>query len=297
MNTQKKAYIFALSAILCWSTVATAFKIALSGMDFLHLLLISSGVAMLFLGSLLLFTSQLKKVFTGSKNDYIRSAGLGFINPFLYYLVLLKAYSILPAQFALSLNYIWPITLVLLSIPLLKQKIGWKNLLCIFVSFSGVLIIANKGSFTSIETPNTYGVLLALSSSLFWALFWIFNVRDHREEKQKLFLNFVFGFLYILISILLFSDFQMPDNKSILAAVYIGVVECGIAFVFWLKALKITSSTDKISNLVFLSPFVSLLFVHLIIGESIYLSTFAGLVLIILGIILQKFIKKSNSIE
>lgn len=252
---------------------------------------------MLFLGSLLLFTSQLKKVFTGSKNDYIRSAGLGFINPFLYYLVLLKAYSILPAQFALSLNYIWPITLVLLSIPLLKQKIGWKNLLCIFVSFSGVLIIANKGSFTSIETPNTYGVLLALSSSLFWALFWIFNVRDHREEKQKLFLNFVFGFLYILISILLFSDFQMPDNKSILAAVYIGVVECGIAFVFWLKALKITSSTDKISNLVFLSPFVSLLFVHLIIGESIYLSTFAGLVLIILGIILQKFIKKSNSIE
>ncbi|MBL4559410.1 MAG: EamA family transporter [Labilibaculum sp.] len=297
MNTQKKAYIFALSAILCWSTVATAFKIALRGMDFLHLLLISSGVAMLFLGSLLLFTSQLKKVFTGSKNDYIRSAGLGFINPFLYYLVLLKAYSILPAQFALSLNYIWPITLVLLSIPLLKQKIGWKNLLCIFVSFSGVLIIANKGSFTSIETPNTYGVLLALSSSLFWALFWIFNVRDHREEKQKLFLNFVFGFLYILISILLFSDFQMPDNKSILAAVYIGVVECGIAFVFWLKALKITSSTDKISNLVFLSPFVSLLFVHLIIGESIYLSTFAGLVLIILGIILQKFIKKSNSIE
>lgn len=297
MNTQKKAYIFALSAILCWSTVATAFKIALNGMDFLHLLLISSGVAMLFLGSLLLFTSQLQKAFAGNKMDYIRSAGLGFLNPFLYYLVLLKAYSILPAQFALSLNYIWPITLVLLSIPLLKQKIGWKSLLCILVSFSGVLIIANKGSFTSIETPNTYGVVLALSSSLFWALFWLFNVRDHREEKQKLFLNFVFGFLYILISVLLFSDFRMPDNKSILAAIYIGIVECGIAYVFWLKALKITSSTDKISNLVFLSPFISLLFVHLIIGESIYLSTLAGLVLIILGIVLQKFIKKSNSIE
>lgn len=252
---------------------------------------------MLFLGSLLLFTSQLQKAFAGNKRDYIRSAGLGFLNPFLYYLVLLKAYSILPAQFALSLNYIWPITLVLLSIPLLKQKIGWKSLVCILVSFSGVLIIANKGSLTSIETPNTYGVLLALSSSLFWSLFWIFNVRDSREEKQKLFLNFVFGFIYILISVLLFSDFKMPDNKSILAAIYIGIVECGIAYIFWLKALKITSSTDKISNLVFLSPFISLLFVHLIIGESIYLSTLAGLVLIILGIVLQKIIKKPNSIE
>ncbi len=252
---------------------------------------------MLFFGCLLLYSSQLQKVFSRSKRDYIRSAGLGFLNPFLYYLVLLKAYSILPAQFALSLNYIWPITLVLLSIPLLKQKIGWKSISCIVVSFSGVLVIANKGSFTSIQTPDTYGVLLALSSSLFWSLFWLFNVRDHREEKEKLFLNFIFGFIYILISILLFSNFRMPGVKSILAAVYIGLVECGIAYVFWLKALKITSSTDKISNLVFLSPFVSLLFVHLIIGESIYLSTLAGLALIILGIVLQKFIRKSNSIE
>lgn len=297
MNTQKKAYIFSLSAILCWSTVATAFKIALNGMDFLHLLLISSGVAMLFLGSLLLFTSQLKKVFSGNKRDYIRSAGLGFLNPFLYYLVLLKAYSIIPEQFALSLNYIWSITLVLLSIPLLQQKIGWKSILCILLSFSGVLIIANKDSLTSIETPNAFGVLLALFSSLFWSLFWIFNVRDHREEKEKLFLSFVFSFLYILISILLFSDFQMPDNKSILAAIYIGIIECGIAYVFWLKALKITSSTDKISNLVFLSPFIFLLFVYLIIGESIYLSILAGLVLIILRIILRKIIKNFNPIE
>lgn len=297
MDTQKKAYMYALSAILCWSTVATAFKIALDGMDFLHLLLISSGVAMLFLASVLLITSHLQKTFSRNKRDYIRSAGLGFLNPFLYYLVLFKAYSILPAQFALSLNYIWPITLVLLSIPLLKQKIGWKSLVCILISFSGVLIITNKGSFTSIETPDTYGVLLALSSSFFWALFWIFNVRDQREDKEKLFLNFVFGFIYILIFILLFSDLRMPDNKSLLAAIYIGLIECGIAYIFWLKALKMTSSTDKISNLVFLSPFISLLFVHLIIGESIYLSTLAGLILIILGIILQKFIKKPNTIE
>lgn len=266
-------------------------------MDFLHLLLISSGVAMLFLGGLLLFTSEFKTIFSTSPTDILRSATLGFLNPFLYYLVLFKAYSILPAQIALSLNYIWPISLVLLSIPLLHQKIGWKSVICILLSFSGVVVIANKGSFSSIETPNTLGVLLALSSSVLWALFWIYNVRDTREEKAKLFLNFSFGFIYILLYILLFSELCIPDSKSVLAAIYIGLMECGIAFVFWLKALKFTSSTDKIGNLVFLSPFLSLLFIHLIIGESIYLSTLAGLVLIIFGIILQKFIQKSNPIE
>lgn len=263
----------------------------------MHLLLISSAVAMLFMGSLLLFSSQLKNAFSGNKKDYLRSASLGFLNPFLYYLVLLKAYSIIPAQFALSLNYIWPITLVLLSIPLLKQRIGFKSILCILLSFAGVLVIANKGSFTSIEMPNTFGVLLALSSSLFWALYWIYNVRDHREEKEKLFLNFIFGFGYTILFISLFGELKLPDTNSILAAIYIGLVECGLAYLFWLKAMKMTSSTDKISNLVFLSPFISMFFLHLIIGESIYISTLVGLGLIILGIILQKFVKKANSIE
>ncbi|RUT79273.1 DMT family transporter [Ancylomarina longa] len=294
MKTQQKAYLYALLAIFCWSTVATAFKMALYGMDFLHLLLISSGVAMLFLGFLLFISSQLKPTLLSKPKDYLHSAILGLLNPFLYYVVLLKAYEILPAQFAVSLNYIWPITLVLLSIPLLQQKIGIKSIICILISFTGVVIIANKGNFTTLQTPNSFGVILALGSSVFWALFWIFNVRDKREEKQKLFLNFAFGFIYILITILLFSDFHIPDKSSFMAAIYIGLVECGISSILWLKALKMISSMDKIGNLVFLSPFLSLIFIHLIIGESIYLSTLAGLILIISGIVLQKLIQKNK---
>lgn len=192
-------------------------------MDFLHLLLISSGTAMLFGGSLLLLTSQLKETFTSNKNDYLRSAGLGFLNPFLYYLVLLKAYSILPAQFAFKSKLYLAHKLGATFNSFIKTKSWMEKSLCILLSFSGVLLIANKGSFTFIETPNIYGILLALSSSLLGAFFWIFNVRDHR--KEKLFLNFVFGFLYLLISILLFSNFTMPSSKRILATVYIGIVE------------------------------------------------------------------------
>ena len=40
----------------------------------------------------------------------------------LYYLILLKAYQLLPAQVAQPLNMIWPVILVFLSVPILKQK-------------------------------------------------------------------------------------------------------------------------------------------------------------------------------
>ena len=47
MEKQKLAYVFALSAVLLWSTVATAFEISLKYFDFLELLLVSSFVSLI----------------------------------------------------------------------------------------------------------------------------------------------------------------------------------------------------------------------------------------------------------
>ncbi len=288
MKKQTQAYIFALIAILSWSTVATAFKIALRGMDYILLLAISSLVATIFFFILLAFKRGVKRVFKIPKSDILHSALLGFLNPFLYYFILLKAYSLLSAQLALSLNYIWPITLVLLAIPLLKQKIGIRSIICILLSFSGVIIIANKGSFADIQLPNTLGITLALSSSIVWALFWIYNTKSQQKNLHKLFLNFIFGTAYSFIILILLSEIRLPNNNSLIAAIYIGLIECGIAYTFWLKAMKLSISTDKISNLVFLSPFISLFLIHLFIGETIYISTWVGLAIIVSGILLQK---------
>ena len=67
------------------------------------------------------------------------------------------------------------------------------------------------------------------------------------------------------------------------ASVYVGIFEMGITFLFWLKALQMASSTDKVSNLVYLAPFFSLVFVHFILHEPVYYTTLAGLLLIISG--------------
>jgi drug/metabolite transporter (DMT)-like permease len=75
--------------------------------------------------------------------------------------------------------------------------------------------------------------------------------------------------------------------KGIAASIYIGIFEMGITFWFWLKALQMASSTDKVSNLVYLAPFLSLVFVHFILNEPVYYTTPAGLMLIISGILIQ----------
>ena len=288
MKKQKQAYIYAVIAVLCWSTVASAFKVSLRYIDVFQLLFFSSFFSVVVLFVILCIQNKLKLLRTYGAKDFLHSALLGFLNPFLYYVVLFKAYSLLRAQEALTLNYTWPIMLALLSIPILKQKIGLRSILAIFVSFFGAFIIATKGDINSFKFMNILGVLLALGSTVIWSLFWIYNVKDKRDEVLKLFLNFVFGFIFILIAASLFSKISIPDMRGLLGAGYVGLFEMGIAFVFWLKALQLSRTTAKVANLIYFSPFISLIIINRVVGERILLSTVIGLILIIAGIVIEQ---------
>jgi len=289
MEKQTRAYLYACVAVLLWSTIASAFKISLRYVDVLTLLFYASLTASVFLFLYLLFLKKLKllKAFTG--RDYLRSALLGFLNPFLYYAILLKAYSILKAQEAVTLNFIWPIMLVLLSIPILHQRIGLRSILAIIISFLGVFVIATEGNVLGFKFTNTVGVLLASGSSVIWALFWIYNVKDKRDEAVRLFVNFAFGTVFIFLSILLFSKVTIPTRNGLLGAVYVGLCEMGITFLVWLKALRLSKTTAHVVSLIYLVPFFALVLISLFVGEQILFSTGIGLVLIVGGIILQKF--------
>ena len=166
MEDQTRAYSYALVAVLMWSTVASAFKLSLDHLDFIELLFYSSLVSWLILLIIVILQGKLKLIRSFTKKDLFNSAWLGFLNPFLYYVVLFKAYSLLPAQEAQPLNYTWAITLALLSIPLLKQNIGIRDIGAAFVSYSGVVVISTHGDILSFRFSNPFGVALALGSTV-----------------------------------------------------------------------------------------------------------------------------------
>ncbi|MGD8428965.1 MAG: DMT family transporter, partial [Ectothiorhodospiraceae bacterium] len=230
---------------------------------------------------------RLMRVLEGRPRDYRRSLVLGFLNPFLYYVVLFEAYDRLPAQEAQPLNYTWALTLALLSIPLLRQRITRWDLAGGLLAYSGVWVIATHGRIFAVEFADPVGVLLALGSTIIWSLYWIFSVRDTREPLVALLVNFAFGLPFIAVACLLTSGFAVPV-PGLLGAAYVGVFEMGLAFACWLTALTLTSNASRVGNLIFLSPFLSLVFIHFLVGETILMSTYVGLALIIAGLIAQQ---------
>ncbi len=84
------------------------------------------------------------------------------------------------------------------------------------------------------------------------------------------------------------APWRQITTQGWVAVTYVGLFEMGITFVLWLNALKNTNNTARISNLIFASPFISLLLLATIIGEEIHPSTLMGLVLIIIGLVIQQ---------
>jgi len=288
MKNQRRAMLYGLAAVLLWSTVASAFKLSLRYLEPAHLLLFSGAFSTLLLGVMLAWQGKFRAIFHCRPAEYGMSLLLGLLNPFLYYLVLFKAYDLLPAQQAQPLNYTWAITLSLLAIPLLGQTFKLQEFFALLLSYAGVVVISTEGDIFGLHFTSPLGVALALASTVIWSLYWIFNTRDRRDPVVALLVNFLFSFPFVLGYSLFFTDLHWPQWPGLLGAAYVGTFEMGFCFVLWLLAMRYAESTARISNLIFISPFLSLVLIHFLVGEEILAATLVGLVLIVAGLVVQQ---------
>jgi len=288
MKKSSRAYLYAALAVILWGTIPTAFKLALSELSIVTMLGITTLVSTAVLLLIVVSSGKLGLLWKMTPRDILWSALLGLITPVGYYLILLTAYSRLPGQVAQPINMIWPIILVFFSIPLLHQRIPARSFIALFISLAGVYIIASQGAVFHPGRSDTVGVLLALISGVLWALYFVLNVRDKRDESVKLFTNFLFGSIYMLGIMAASGSFsETVSLKGAAASVYCGVFEMGITFWLWLRALHLAETTDKVSNLVYFAPFISLILLHFIIDEPVYFTTPLGLLLIIGSVLFQ----------
>jgi len=287
LNNSQLSYIYGIAAVFLWSTVATAFKLALAHYSPLQLLLVAVISSIVVLTIIIWAQKKLPLIITQFRARPCYYLLTGSLNPFLYYLVLFKAYDLLPAQQALALNYTWALVLPLLAVPLLGQKLYKTDVIAALTAYLGVYIIATNGNVTNFELENGFGVALALLSTVLWSLYWIVNTKSQGDPIVSLLLSFIIGLPLVLIALLLTDTLPSWNLKALLGGIYVGLFEMGITFVVWLLALKHAKRTADITTLVFLSPVLSIGFIAWILQEPIVPSTYVGLALILAALSLK----------
>lgn len=288
MIDERRAIGYGVSAVLLWSTVATAFKLTLEEFTPIQMLTIASFISALALITICYFQGKIHQITSTFFANPIYYLLLGLVNPLAYYLVLFKAYELLPASQAQPINYSWAITLTIMASIFLGQKIRKQDWVACAFGYLGVIVIATKGNLLSLEFESPLGVALALISTLLWAGYWILNAKNKADPIVGVLLGFLLALPFAVGLCVYESASWEISTKGWVAVTYVGLFEMGLTFVLWLSALRATENTARISNLIFISPFISLMLLSSIIGEEIPSSTFIGLVLIVTGLVIQQ---------
>ena len=197
-----------------------------------------------------------------------------------------------PAQNVVIVNYTWPICVVIFAIILLKDVFSMKKIFALVLSFVGVYIVTTKGDLLNFFVTYDKGILFALAGAICYALFSVLGKKYNYERFTSMMFFYAFTFIFILITVLIFSKIPQISLYELAGLLWLGIFTSGLAFVFWFLALKY-GDTAKVSNVLFLTPFISLIYIHFLVGEKILLSSIIGLIFIVIGILIQS---KNNKI-
>ena len=283
MTREQQSLAFGLAAVALWSTVATAFKLALEHFSPVQLLWVASLISAA--------TFWIAAIATGSTRlmpaDRWWAVVLGLINPLAYYVLLFEAYDRLPAQIAQPINYTWAVMMALLAVPLLGQKLSARAWCGIVLAYVGVVILINPFS-ANVDQLSTVGLALALASTILWAIYWIANTRTRSNPIALMAWSFTAALPPLGALCWWWDGWPALELAALPYALWVGLVEMGITFLLWQQALKRSTQVGRTSQLIFLSPFLSLFLIAAFLGETIAATSVAGLVVIVCGVVLTQ---------
>ena len=290
MNSSKKSLMLGAVAGASWSTVATAFKIALSHLSVYETIFIASITALLIFTVWLTIHHSWGELRKLSRREWLIFAAMGAINPTAYYLILFRSYDLLPAQVAQPINYVWPILLVILLAIFNRQPIPRKKYIGMAISLAGVVAISSGGKGITGELSGV-GISYAFLSAALWGVYWMINdkMKNVVSESVSLFLGFLFGVIYLSVGALFLDNVHIGSMAGLFSGIYIGFFEIGVPFICFGMAIRSTDNPALVNQMCYLAPFASLMLISTILHEPIVATTYLGLILIVAGIVYNQY--------
>ena len=290
LKSNKKfiSYLNLSLCILLWASIPVATKKILVELDNLQMLFYSTILSTIILGILILFQKKTSYLKAYNKREYGAMFLLGFLGNYLYYIFLYGALARTTASEGFILAYTWPMLVLVLSFIILKEKVTVKKLVGITISFLGIIIITTKGNLLDLNFTSTSGNILAIIGAFVFALFSVLGKKYNFDQTIGVFIYFFSALIFITPTLFIFSQFVWPSSEVLPWIIYNGIFVNGISYIFWFKALE-NGETHIISNLLYLTPFISLIYIAIFLKEKILISSIVGLIVIVSGVLLQYF--------
>jgi len=281
--------------VIVWALAFPYIKIGLNELSFVNLTIMRFFIVTFVF--LIIFFASRNYISKLQKKDIIPIFLLGFFGVITYHLALNFGEQFISAGAASLIIATIPIQIVIFSIFFLKEKITFKKILGVILSFCGVIIISIWGKVdTSLEINYLYGALAVLFAASMGAAYTIFG---------KKFLDRYSGFSLTIYAMLLGSIGLIPFiSKSLLeevsnmslegwfAIIILGLFSTVIGYSIWYIALKKKKASD-LGVYLYAIPVLSTIISYIMFKDKITLLFIFGGFLVISGLIIVNIEKRN----
>ena len=280
----KRVYGLAATAILFWSSVATVTKLLMTNLSSVQVLSVSALFATLFLLVANAVTGRLRLLRSYRPRDYLRTVLIGLPGTFCYYMFYYAGASRLPASQAFIINYLWPIMSVVFASLILRERMTLRKVFAILLSFLGVGIVMGGGLLSG--GFSLLGALFCALGAVSYGVYSALNKRVHYDKCLSMMFFYATAWVLSTVTCLATGGFSPITLPVALGLAYNGILTMAVANTTWMLALS-TGDVVKVSNLAYITPFLSLVFTALFLRERITPFSLLGLLVILLGILVQ----------
>jgi drug/metabolite transporter (DMT)-like permease len=229
-------------------------------------------------------TMLLRKIpIIGNNPKYLFLRGLvGVISLATFFMALQK----IPLGSAISIRYLGPIFGVMMAAYFLKEKVKGLQWLSFFIAFSGVIVL--KGFDLRIDSVSL-GLLLI--SALFLGMVLVL-IRYLTDKEHYLTIINYFMVVTIAVSLFFINHWRMPLGNEWYPVVGIGILGL-IGQVFMTRAFQ-TEDTSMLAPFKYMELVWALIMGYFLFGETYSWLPFLGIVLIIVGMLLNVYSKNKK---
>lgn len=286
LNATQNPFVLMPILLLIWGSVAAVSKLVLNRLDSYQVLYYMYGLGVVIFAVILVIQTWRKPFKIWKLSEWLLVLACGVFT-FLYDFLYLKSLELIPAVEASMLNYLFPIFIVIFAIPIHKERLNTFKILSIIMGFAGTILLITKGNVNNFSFTNLRGDVLAILAAVCWGLF---TNLVKKNKKDMLVSTFVMTFIAWLLSIagmLVYSHGKMLQLMDFYGVVWLCLSNIVFGFFLYFRALKY-SSASFIASFTFFAPFVTLVFIMILLGERLSWLDGLAAVLILFSVPVQK---------
>lgn len=293
----KRGPLFLIPVILLWATTPLLVSELSAQLPVYQINALAALFALIVLALGLTLFRQWGALARYPGRDRRRMLLLGAVGIFPYATLYYLAFSLAPsaAGDVNIINYLWPIWVLVLSAPLLKERLGWRGVLSVLLGFLGVYLLASGGRLQKFRIEHWQAYLCAGSGAFFWGLFSVLSKRQRYEPLPAMFLYSLGALACFIVVVLGYAlapgpagagRLVLPALPAWLLLLLLGGGANGLGYLCWILALR-GGHTARIATLAYLTPFAALLYLALFRGSPVRPLQLASLALILAGPIID----------